>query len=238
MPISRMSLVSLSVLALAGLGILAFAWSGGTESSAQDNRAAEDLASKAIVADTLRCTDAAEEPNFDTYGLGESYGDLGLVETLRRCDTPYPGERVAANYVSYIYGDCELEQVGDDRLGCQPPLEIQTWPSCHRSLADYPEGTVESRSTRLSNLNGAQRYQFGKDWIEIYSQDETIVLFSTDPDTLRAAADRVGEQSYVASRAWLDQSEAQGRILDEIQIDRAEVSEAVSGAVEGALECL
>ena len=58
-----------------------------------------------------------------------------LTAVLRRDDS--------ASYVSFVYGDCAAER----DTGCAPPVEVQTWPLCRRSLALYDGGAAPG-STR------------------------------------------------------------------------------------------
>jgi hypothetical protein len=101
--------------------------------------------------DTTRyeqCENSGTAVPFRAFSLGATFEDLPAVAALRRCDDPYVNEAVHANYVSYIYGDCEINpQLDDDR--CTPPLEIQSWPACERSFADYTFNEVATLFTGL-----------------------------------------------------------------------------------------
>lgn len=236
MSFSRKSTSVLLLLAVAGLGVLAFAWSAGSSSGSQEKSEGNTLPTREVVADTLRCTGSSEKPNFETFGLGDSYRGLELVETLRRCDEPYPGEPVAANYVSYIYGDCKLEKVEEGRVGCQPPLEVQTWPSCHRSLADYPAEMIREAS-RVPDAGGAAVINFEDDRMEIYTGEATVVLFSSDAETLEGVADQLGDQPYLQSKEWLRDAQAGKRLPEVIQVDASKMVPPAEGAMEGKIAC-
>src|SRR5215218_1771870 len=69
---------------------------------------------------------------FPLYSAGDTFEGMALRAISRRDDAPAPAETVRADYVGFIYGDC----VAIDESGCAPPLEIQVWPACERSLAD------------------------------------------------------------------------------------------------------
>lgn len=56
-------------------------------------------------ASELPCTAPREAANYGLYSLGPEYQGLPLTTIIRRCDYPSPQGR--ANYVSYIYGDCD-----------------------------------------------------------------------------------------------------------------------------------
>lgn len=64
---------------------------------------------------------------------------MTVLPLIRRCDAPYACESVRANYVSYIYGSCDVDP-DIDGSACVPPVEIQTWPACERSYADLTVG--------------------------------------------------------------------------------------------------
>lgn len=228
------AMVAFSLVAAAGLLFLLLAWSGGAIQARADG---SDVSAQEMVADTLPCTSPSESPNFEVYGLGEAFEGLELAEVLRRCDIPYPGEPVSANYVSYIYGDCDLGQVGDDRVACQPPLEIQSWPSCHRSRADYQPGMVKSATTPLSDLNGAQRLAFRNDRIEVYTGRTTVVLLSTNLRLLLDATDQLGRQDLLESTDWVKSRQNGESRRGGIAIHQDSVRAPADGATEGTLTC-
>lgn len=136
---------------------------------------------------------------FPTFSLGMTFEGLPAVAALRRCDDPYVGEAVRANYVSYIYGDCQIDPEADDDR-CTPPLEIQSWPACERSLADYtfdeveslfsdllPSALIDRRGVPTSLFEGGLR-------LEIYTGKSTIVLFGTDPAQLIRAVVEIRQE--------------------------------------------
>jgi len=96
-----------------------------------DSTAASGATASARPAATTATVAAFDE--FPLYGLGDVFDDLPLTAVVKRNDPPAPGERVRASYVAFIYGDC----VAYAEAGCPPPLEIQVWPACVRTLADY-----------------------------------------------------------------------------------------------------
>lgn len=134
-------------------------------------------------ADHLACTPADSPANFRLYSLGASFEGLPLTKVLRQCENPgldaSLGIDARGNSVSYIYGDCE-PPLGEG--GCAPPLEVQVWPACERSLADYD---IELPPP-VTELRGAPMVEIG-DRVEVYS-DSTVVLFSPDVAVARRAA--------------------------------------------------
>ncbi len=140
--------------------------------------------------DLVPCTNPGEAANFTTYSVGTKLGKHTNTEVLRRCDLPYPGEPVRANYVSYIYGSCEI---GDGDEGCAPPLEVQTWPACERARGDYTvAGGAEYPSEAIGEIEGAPAEQFDAGLrAEVYTQDSTVVVFGDDAKLVREALDEL-----------------------------------------------
>jgi hypothetical protein len=137
----------------------------------------------------LRCTGVEQDLNFVAYSLGSSFEGLPVTALLRDCELPYPGEPGRANHVTYVYGDCVLPTPADG--GCAPPLEVQTWPACERSLADYYDpafpdaySRTTARGVPAASFDGGTRF-------ELYAGGSTIVIFGADPAQVRRAADAV-----------------------------------------------
>lgn len=94
---------------------------------------------------TFSLAEARTFQDFPVYYVGETFDAHPLVAVLRRKDTgSHPDEPIRANYVSFIYGDCDA---GGD-LGCAPPLEVQTSPAClytPEDIALVPDEIVQAR---------------------------------------------------------------------------------------------
>jgi hypothetical protein len=150
--------------------------------------------------DVLPCTGSGEPTNFKVYSLGVAFEGIPFTTDLRRCDDPFPGEPVRANYVSYIYGNCVVAP-GDGQTpvdeGCAPPLEIQTWPSCERSLADYElEPGVPYPHDDLGLQRGVPAYSFDEGTrVELYTGTSVIVIFGDDPAQLLRAISAIQAES-------------------------------------------
>jgi hypothetical protein len=132
----------------------------------------------------LPCTDASTPANFRLYSLGASFQDLPLTAVIRRCDNPDPWG--SANYVSYIYGDCEPQPPPGETYidgGCAPPLEVQIWPACERSLGDYNGDPRVSQPRQLRGVPVAAV----DDWVEVYTADSTVVVFGHDQALIERA---------------------------------------------------
>jgi hypothetical protein len=153
---------------------------------------------------------------FPLYSLGDTFEGLPLKAIVRRADEPYVGEDVTANFVSFTYGDCFAE--GD--LGCPFPIEVQVWPACERSRADYaltPEGdALPSEDLRVRGVPAAF-YEEGLR-LELYSGDVTVVIFGLER-----------EQTMRAARALKGVNGALGR--------GENLPPPAAGALEGELDC-
>jgi hypothetical protein len=134
------------------------------------------------VANWLACTGGDQPANFPVYSLGPSVDGNQVTSIARRCDDPQPDAPARANYVSYVYGTCP-ELLEGTETACAPPLEIQSWPGCERSLADYEltPGVPYPRE-KLGKLDGVPAYSFNDGTrVELYAGPGTIVIFATDP---------------------------------------------------------
>lgn len=130
--------------------------------------------------ESLPCTGPKEPVNFETFSAGPSAAGLPLTATVRRCDAAaLPHE--AANYVSYIYGECDIAD-------CAPSVQIQTWPACQRSMAEYSFEGRPLPHRRLAKRDAAEvvEFDFAIDRrVEVYTKSATIVIFASDPDLAR-----------------------------------------------------
>ena len=135
-------------------------------------------------ASTFSLSRARSFRGFPVYSLGPSFQGLPLVAVLRRHDAKTRSrETIEANYVSFVYGDCNPEPDG-----CAPPLEVQTWPACTRVPADIdspPDGRIVVRGAPASFFEGGRR-------LEVVTGSSTVVIFgSVGRDQLAVAATRL-----------------------------------------------
>lgn len=137
----------------------------------------------AYTPDSIRTFD-----DFPLYDLGDQIDGLPLTAILRRdsvTDSPAVG-RVVRDYVSFVYGDC----LATDHRGCASPVEVQVWPSCVRSPADYtltPKGDpLPARWTTIRGIPAAFYEDNGR--LELYTGGVTIVMWGLGPEQLRRAA--------------------------------------------------
>jgi hypothetical protein len=129
--------------------------------------------------EALPCTGDQRPVNFETFSAGPSLEGLPLTYTERRCGSS-GSAATRANYLSYVYGDCEIVA---GATGCQPPLEIQTWPACQRYLAKYSFRGEPLPHRRLEKRDGAEvvEFNFALDKrIEVYTKASTVVIFAVD----------------------------------------------------------
>jgi len=127
---------------------------------------------------------AARFDEFTLYFLGQSFEGLPLTAVLRRRERPVRGEPVRANFVSFLYGDCQPVDEND----CALPLEAaQNWPLCERSPALYTEAGRPLVGKRLTVRGVPARIFEDGTRLELYTGRTTVVLFGR-PDQIRRAA--------------------------------------------------
>jgi hypothetical protein len=145
--------------------------------------------------EALPCTGAKDPINFEIFSAGPSIAGEPMTDFQRRCGGTTPADEPPANFTSYIYGDCEITESDS---GCTPPLEIQTWPACERSLPEYSFGGKPIPHTRLPSRNGAEVQEivlpFGPPRIEVYTKSSTVVIFANDPALAKEALGQLRSQ--------------------------------------------
>jgi hypothetical protein len=178
----------------------------------------------------LPCEDEGARIAFPHFSLGPAFEGMTATYSMRRCDLPYPQEPVRANFVSYIYGDCAVTvDEGDGR--CVPPLEVQSWPACERTLADYPARL--QREARV--VRGAPAAAFAESAsglgtrLEVYTGNTTVVLFGHEPGQVARAANALVEE--------LSQPPLLPSMLRPSTVQADPLAPAVPGAIEGQLQC-
>jgi hypothetical protein len=174
----------------------------------------------------LPCTASDQAANFGVYSAGPTFEGMNVSMTFRRCDLPYPLEGVRANFVSYIYGTCDVAP--EDETGCKPPIEIQSWPSCERSLGDYAlDPTGAPLHDELLTLRGAPAAKFERR-LEVYTGDSTVVVFGDDEAQIRRAVDALRQEpSNAPLQLPVNPIATAGGLLPP----------AVAGAIEGVAPC-
>ena len=147
--------------------------------------------------EALPCTGPKEPINFEIFSAGPQVAGLPMTSVVRRCDSASPDYEAPSNRITYIYGDCEIPKGPAGDTGCTPPLQVQTWPACQRSGADYSFAGKPIPSRELPRRGGAKvvEYRFLLERrIEVYANSSTVVIFSTDPELGRKAVEQLTPQ--------------------------------------------
>lgn len=133
---------------------------------------------------------------YTPYGFGSSYNGLPLTYSATVCNQPPTDAGPAVPFTDVIYGTC---QAASD-YGCPAPLEIQSWPECHRNYGSYSNGPVDqqmnpSALTTISTLPGLPAAMFdGGTRLELYTGDTTVVVFGDDTSQVMAAGSALSPQ--------------------------------------------
>lgn len=179
--------------------------------------------------EALPCTGAKEPVNFETFTAGPAVAGLPMTSSTRRCDSGAPAGQSPSNEVNYSYGSCKIPR---GATGCQPPLAIQTWPACQRSLADYSYDGKPMPYRELPKLGSAEVVEIElplEHRIEVYTKSATVVIFATDPKlALRALGLLRARRSGMSLAAQA--AELKGKPANSL-------APPSDGAVEGVLSC-
>jgi hypothetical protein len=139
--------------------------------------------------------EARDFTEFPLYSVGPQFEGIPLVGITRRKDEVLLGESVAANFVNFIYGDCQAEA----DAGCVPPLQIQTWAACERNPSVYPDYLPRTR-TQLRGVP-ALVFEDGQR-LELSTGPVTVIIFGR-AEQARRAADALEAANTVAIAAGL-----------------------------------
>jgi hypothetical protein len=174
----------------------------------------------------MPCTGADEGTNFAFASGGIRLEGYDVTHAIRACDS-----RTATNYVGFIYGWCK--QTGDEG-GCLPPLTVESWPACLRSLADYESSPGEPypHGPRVRLSGGAIVVTFNQGArAEVYTGATTIVIFGEDASTVAGAVDSLmlaPQKSPIDTTVRHDGRETVGS---------AKLGPPVRGSLRGMLIC-
>jgi hypothetical protein len=178
--------------------------------------------------EALPCTGPNDPTNFEVYSAGPAVGGLPLTGFKRRCGAATPVDEPPANFTNYIYGDCEPGASGS----CVPPLEIQTWPACERSLADYSFGGKPMPYRRLPSDSRADVVEIQFEFeprVEVYSKASTIVIFAEDLALAEKAVAQLTSQK-IGNPPATKAGELKGK-------PDGDLAPPSDGATEGELSC-
>lgn len=181
---------------------------------------------RVLQGEALPCTTPNEPINFDIFSAGRAVKGLPLTSTVRRCDAGADGDESPANYLAYVYGNCDPSQ-----SGCSPPLQIHSWHACQRAYTDYSFEGQPLPYRELADMGDAKvvEIDFLVDRrIEIYTGSSTIVIWAADRALALAAVEML-------------RSQPSGRIPITDAADLAgepgELDPPADGAIEGELRC-
>ena len=134
---------------------------------------------------------------FTIYYAREAFEGLPLSAILRRLDRKLAREPVRADYVSFLYGDCDARP----DFGCALPLEIQNWRVCARNPTAYESAPGKLQPGDPIEVRGVpgRLYEAGER-LEIYTGDTAIVLFGEREQILRAAEELQAVNADVGPR--------------------------------------
>jgi len=155
--------------------------------------AADGVAAKTDLGNSnVTVTDLQQFRGYDVYWLGPRHDSLPLAEIVSvHTETEVAGadDIPPQIYVSLQYGTCDAspqEEGGDS--GCYPPIEVQTWRACSRNRSLYELGMPPGKTSRnytMTKVRGVPAAIFS-DMVEVYTGDETVVLFGRPADALSA----------------------------------------------------
>jgi hypothetical protein len=173
-------------------------------------------------ANWLPCTGRSEPLNFPDFSVRSEFLGIRLSWVVRLCITyPNSPNTIRPNYIAYLYGTCE---------GCAPPLQIQSYPACERSLADYQvdENTPYPHAEPQTLPGGAVQVSFdGRTRVEIYTGQSTIVISGDDPELVARAAQSLSRDQAAPAVATPTASDETA----------AEFPPPANGAISGDLQC-
>lgn len=142
---------------------------------------------RVLAHEALPCTGAKEPMNFEVFSAGPSVAGVPLSGFQRRCANSAPADEAPANLTNYIYGHCEIAA---GATGCEPPLEIQTWPACQRALGDYSFEGKPLPYRQLPSRGGAEVVEINfmlDERIEVYTKSVTVVIFAENTALAKTA---------------------------------------------------
>lgn len=146
---------------------------------------------------------AAEVPSlneveeFDAYRVYYA-GDESSGLPLEDINGVASGEDDRSTRWTFFYGDCTPPA---SEGGCAPPLEIQSWSTCHRWFSAL------HRKRRLYDFRGAKatggggRYELSP--MEIFTGRTTVVIFGNQKSVVKSAARQLRKVSQEAPQSSL-----------------------------------
>ena len=165
--------------------------------------------------------------DFPLYSLGTQFEELPLTAIVRVNRKPMRKARGGfgvpdnrTNHMTFVYGTCGG--------GCVPPLQVQIWPACDRTLQAYHYNDNirglrvggPSRPYDLVTVRGVPAARFAS-MLEIYSGTVTIVIFGESASQQKRAAESLASVNILAGNVSAGEP----------------LPPPVGGAMEGKLRC-
>jgi hypothetical protein len=163
---------------VAGVGLL--------RSASVPAAGATSVSQKVEVADAILTPDQVSM--FDQFALysggastdGYSLTNVDQIELPPTAALQQAGITNWNNSVTFEYGTCTPAGTGNE-WGCPDPVQIQIWPACDRTLADYPKSGTYGQSYSESQTLGVPSAVFDEgdgSRLELYTGDVTIVIWA------------------------------------------------------------
>ncbi|HEY7950231.1 MAG TPA: hypothetical protein VID51_05285 [Solirubrobacterales bacterium] len=150
--------------------------------------------------DDLTLADAQAFDAYHLYYSGPEVAGLSLDAVVQGWATNRHAREQGRRriYWTFIYGDCTPPP---REGGCAPPLEVQVWSACVRSVSP-----IKVRKHRLYEFRGAKatggggRYEVSP--MEIFTGRTTIIVFGSEKSLIKTAARELREvhQAQAAPR--------------------------------------
>jgi hypothetical protein len=180
--------------------------------------------------------DAAKFDQFALYSGGNASGSWDLTDIIQTEQEPTQALQEAGitnwdNNITFEYGSCTVPKDSTEG-GCADPLQIQIWPACDRSIADYPKpgsfGFDYTRTTLLDVPAALVDEGGGDGRVELYTGAVTLVIFAPSTDDAVAASKALKPINQLAR-------DAGGTVGSDGYM--TSLPPPVDGAMDGTLTC-
>lgn len=119
-------------------------------------------------------------------------------------------------YWSFIYGDCTPPP---SEGGCAPPLEVQVWSACVRSVSPIKVRKHHLYEFRGAIATGGGRGRYEVSPMEIFTGRTTIIVFGNETPLIKTAARELREVHQVQAASRL-LPPAQGSLEEKLPCQR------------------
>ncbi len=167
--------------------------------------------------DDLTLADAQAFDAYPLYYSGPEVAGLSLEAVVQGWATNRHAREQGRRriYWTFIYGDCTPPP---SEGGCAPPLEVQVWSACVRSVSP-----IKVRKHHLYEFRGAKatggggRYEVSP--MEIFTGRTTIIVFGNEKPLVKTAARGLREVHEVQAASRLPPP-APGSLKEELPCQR------------------